>query len=332
MLSLLLFASNGVMSSHSQTVVSYSSARFDGRVLVVRLGPSSYGLSERFSPGPDINSNGRALLSLVHSGYSDADPDGKSALLSVTLTSKAVTLTNAEVQQLKDEGIIIGLGNLVLPTPTIAILDVQLRSNLKEEARIRKLLNLPQTIQIQSKVPIQIRWKGVPGKTLYDWLVAEQGLRFTFTTVSEISWKPLVDPLTTQSALEAWWKERFGEADRIKVTEGLLPITLDLLQHIGAIRSSRIPTHFDSESAIYFRHFRDVFVSVGEKDNDGSFSLIRAKLLSAEWTPGEVGLLSLSLRGFVGYSTGPDFIAYPELVKDLSGNSKGLDALRDDPG
>src|SRR5262245_24241822 len=79
------FADSLIGHTEAGSMPPVVSDRFDGRALILTLGGSRYYLeSPAASSVVDVLSQ-NPKISLVHSGYTAADPDGKSALLTLTL-------------------------------------------------------------------------------------------------------------------------------------------------------------------------------------------------------------------------------------------------------
>ena len=110
---------------------------------------------------------GRVDLGLVHSGYTRPDPDGRTALLSGTLCLAPMLPTPEELNVVSSRGASITIARFVRSELS---LDVRLALDVGQEARIRDSLRLPRHLELGASVPFQIRFTGVEGVQLYQWL------------------------------------------------------------------------------------------------------------------------------------------------------------------
>ncbi|HVL66346.1 MAG TPA: hypothetical protein VM364_03695 [Vicinamibacterales bacterium] len=151
-------------------------AGFDPRLLVVRRGAERYGVEGRMVM--EVAREGAEMqIGFIHAGYSAPDPDGRQAILTLTLTTAQASLTPADRQALHAKG--IRMDHRIQVAARGLELDVELPLDRAEEKRLRQAAGLPRSFKTAVSVPVQLRWKDTNGKELYDLLTdAVRGLRF----------------------------------------------------------------------------------------------------------------------------------------------------------
>lgn len=196
----------------AQLVAKYVDERYHGRVLVVTLGSNRYAMEQLVALVARPGAGGAPAIGLAHSGYSGLDLDEKSVLLTLTIQLISQTLSEPEKQSLKSEGISFAPDVLSLSKPTMVELDVVLPSDPVEEQRLRRELQLPKAVSSTASMTFQVRWKNVPGKTLYSWLTEQSGLHFRVSYSAPVSWRSTRAPMLPTGTVATWWTARFGNS------------------------------------------------------------------------------------------------------------------------
>lgn len=324
---IILFAtstwSQNVFSQDGTSIVSTSD---DGRTILIQLANQKYFAEAPLNLGAQTQGL-VAKIGLVHSGYSTSDPDGKSAILTLTLTQARQPLSPVEEAALMAQGYgKLGVGYVTGQAKEI-ILDISLPNNMVEESRIRGLLGLPRTIANPGSLfPVQIKWSNVPGKTLYAWLAGKGSLTFFIRYKTVLSGKLQSGDLVSADARQAWWTARFGSALKISTTDGLLPIMVDLLSFSSLWTPADSLIAVSKPTALALQRGLQYLNSLASVNADQSYSIERSAFVNSDWSFANIEVrLPAQPRSF--FSPGTMLQSMPSTVKDLSGNSKGLDAL-----
>lgn len=266
-------------------------------------------------------------LSFVHSGYTEEDVDGKSALLNAVLEVGEPHLSDSEISKLLQRGILDGNQQLHVIGPiTDGILDVRLPADVMEEARIRKTLSLPKPLKSGAKFPIQVKWDNVNGSTLYDWLTTDKGLKFVYFYKINVSGELYVDDKIPEKDRQNWWSKINGSTEVMKLAEGVSPVALDITKFYLSknIEKNHLLT---ADAARIYELLRKFITSNTRASTNGELEISKDDFLSTNWKNSSIQL-SINSRPGSNLSPGQAFLIHPNLVKDLSGNGVGLDALR----
>lgn len=260
---------------------------------------------------------GKPMAGLVHSGYTAEDPDGRNALLTVTLSISWRPIDAAKP---------------VVELPNEFTVDVAVPGDKDLEQKLKTNLRLPQEIKGKTiSYPLQMRLAGLEGKRLRELLTdKERGLTIV---VSGIAIRQVVEEVkvsATTDALEESWRRVVGAADSVRVSDVTDALVLDLLQS-GACHRLYGPSDEPATIADFA-----IVDALRERIKKGA----KANLL---------GTVALSKRDFVDnlsqgirlersfrlfhqvterFLPGQVFVQNPDLVKDLSTQAAtGLDAI-----
>jgi len=302
--------------------------KFDGRALVLQLGSTKSYISAPVSLAiaNDVTRNA-FQIGFVHSGYTAVDPDGKSAILTVTLQIAKRSLSKEEVQKLQTDGIAVMPPVINASSPQQIEIDVSLPSDVSEESRIKRLLKLPKSISgTSASIPFQIKWTDVPGKTLYKWLTDDSGLSFVLRYRSAIIGRLKVEELIPLLTRQSWWLSRNGGAEDMICREGLVPVVIDLLTFSGSWNQNSTVNTVKSTDGMGLQRAVQILSAVATQQGDQSLLLKKDAFLGADWESAKVDI-SVPVMPISTLLSGPTLLSVPDLVKDLSGSGKGLDAL-----
>ncbi|GLI97044.1 hypothetical protein Sbs19_08620 [Sphingobium sp. BS19] len=262
---------------------------------------------------------------LVHSGYSVIDPDGKVAVLSLTIVARRPNITAAEDQMLLQKGYLSGAGNYTGNTSTVSM-DVSLVSNPAEEARLRKLLKLPKVIQAGASLPLQIRWESRDGREIYNWLTKPDGLKFVLRYPLVISGMVKVDDFLPVDKRNAWWNALASGGSTLEFKEGVIPVAIDLLRSCGGLSSNASLLRMSQYEGLQLSRTISFLNKITKHGPSGMTFIERDDLLGPAWDSSDVASI-LQTVAAPELEAGAVFMVKPELVKDLSGTSKGLEGL-----
>jgi hypothetical protein len=260
----------------------------------ISLGPNRPGPAAPFAIG------------FSHLGYSEPDPDGQAATL--TLAVKPATRLGGP-----------GDSSIRVVEFVPRSLDVSLQANPAEEDRLRALLKLPRPVTTADSVaPFQIRWKAVPGTDLHGWLVGSQGLRWKLSGIVRTRLAMLRTERIEPSCVDAWW----SKAVRVQggLTQDLFWLATADLALAGCFQvqvASRASTVLTAE---YERNFIRRLHAGGAQVSLEQVKQAGAPLQTTTESEVEIPFA-------VTFSPGDFLLSRPEYVKDLSGDSVGLDAL-----
>jgi hypothetical protein len=310
---------------------------YGGRLIVWTAGDRRYVLEQpivlQVAPAPG---KPQTILQLgfIHSGYSAEDPDGRNAVLNVTVEMVKKPLTEKERQNAWMENLIINDTVRVL-APSEWWLDVVLPASMEEEARLRKALQLPRRLQADSSLPLSCRWQGVAGKVLAGWLTDPvKGLAFVLrpddksTDALTVRWDVGRRFQLAKEGLQEWWKKRAGEADTFRWVGGINLLAHDLLAN-GAVLADGAKVGLALSDAD-IRELHKRLQDISEDDKPGVMSVSKEKLFSLpSWTA--TSGVDTKVTRLPLVQPGATLEQNPVLIKDLSGDSKGLDALKKDP-
>lgn len=309
----------------------------DGRLLAWALGDKEFGTVQTarvlLSKGPGSD---KPALGFAHSGYSAEDPDGKNAILtfSVELVNVPATAEDKAALELKgakyDE-------DLAVENPSFTFVDISLTADLDEEKRLRTEQHLPRMIgDASARQPFSIRWKGVRGETLYKWLTDPTGglkVVFTDSKGAEAS-VPVVWTLYRTYSIDpvrlaAWWTSNVG----MRVTyawKGGVEVIAQSLIASGALLVDGAPATLE-DSEPEFKLLCEKIGSASEKLPKGVLKIAKPKFLGLA-SKGRLRTYAVvgGADALPAFSPGRKLLDFPAQVKDLTGESVGLDALKND--
>ena len=301
------------------------------KFLIWSLDDSRYAIIKPFTleVATKINSNS-PIIGFVHSGYTGADPDGKNAILNISIQNQKTSLRDEEKKELEDNGLIFNQ-NVKLSFVGEWELDVELPLDSIEADRIRMKLQFPKKISAQGLVlPVQIAWKDVNGSTLYEWITDKQGLQFVTRIPAKITWKMEFVPTLDQDKLNKWWNKYAGESEILQWHGGISPLILSLVSENclknsslpeEAIKVNEIVTFYPVLSNKIRNIIRDLENNIQELSRSDLFNLnlnFRKEIILT----GEVIVKSILRPGLILNS-------HPELVKDLTSNKSGLEVIKE---
>lgn len=270
-------------------------------------------------------------IGFVHSGYTASDPDGKSAMLTVTLQFSKGMISSKEKDVLTQEGALSFAPRYsALPAEEITV-DVSLPDDQAEESRVRAQLGFPKKIpSSNATLPIQILWKEVSGKTLYKWLTAAIGLSFKVHYNSTVSGDLNLTPLLSPETLQAWWTMRNGASEVMRSQEGPIPVALDILSSNSMLSGAASLLLLTNQDALLLSRVVQVINSVSTVQPDHAIVLTRSTFLAANWSQSGDSSIRLPMSPSTFDQPTALLVAHPELVKDLSGSGVGVGALLQD--
>ena len=266
-------------------------------------------------------------VGLTHSGYTAEDPDGRSALLNITVQPVRLPLTSAETNILASQNILLK-GSCRLALPTTWKLDVSLGVAGDEEQRIRRNLNLPNVLtQIGGALPLQIKWKDVPGPMLYEWLTnSTNGLKFTIKGQARVELDVIIRVTLDHEALTNWWVRHAGESSTISWIGGNEFIAISLIEEKCLLYDSKQPSVHTFDDPLLVELTSEIAKLV-KMSPDGLMSLAKTDILSWQWSSSRRTTISAVFPVSADIAPGALLLQNPDLVKDLSGNGKGLDGI-----
>jgi hypothetical protein len=307
---------------------------FGGRLLAWTAGPVRYAVGLPVVPAVAPGPGGGDALGLIHSGYSRPDPDGKNAVLNVTLQISRAALTPEERETARKAGLTFD-DAVRLAEPQAWWLDVALPADAAEEGRLREALQWPRKVAAGDRIPVSIRWTGVPGRRVFGWLTdSAAGLRFVLrpddprasglTILREVRRTASLDRVR----LTAWWRDRAGDADTFRWRGGIDLLVADLAA-AGALLVNGSPA---DPSAPESAQLAEKLKAAVTAEPSGVTALSKQKLLELPF-----GGTAIAARVTVvtpvlpETQPGPRLAANPKYIKDLSGTGVGLDPLKNDP-
>lgn len=294
-----------------------------GRAVSWRTADASLGAEQPERLGVAADGQGRLQLGFKHSGYTGEDPDGRSALLTITVGVDAAPLSATERQAMEARG--IRFDGSVAFSGAAPVLDVSCERCKDVAKQIRQSAGLPRSIQAPGGSPIQARFDDVPGQTLYDLLTAPDGLKFELSVPGKVNRRVELKTSLNPSAFAAWW-ERYSKDGVLEWSDDVDPLIASLIDEgaLTACLSSGQPC--GAPSAAYVEHARGLAPAAlppGE-----AATLQREDLLKVDWGWTETVNYGANTRVKLSISPGLLLKAHPELVKDLTNDMAGLDALK----
>lgn len=261
----------------------------------ISLGPNRPGPSAPFAIG------------FSHLGYSEPDPDGTAATL--TLAVKAATRLGNP-----------GDGSIRVVEFVPRSLDIILQANPSEESRLRAMLKLPRAITAADSVaPFQIRWQSVPGTDLHAWLVGPQGLKWRLSGIIRTRLAMFRTERINPDCADVWWSKTVPS--QASLTKDLLWLATADLARAGCFQ-----VHVASRAAAaltveYERNFIEKLRAVS--GHQVTLDHVKQAGLPVQTTSES----EIEIPFVVSFSPGDFLSTHAEYVKDLSGNSVGLDGL-----
>jgi hypothetical protein len=301
---------------------------WDGRVLVWQIGDQKYALQQPV--GIQISSDEHAIprLGLVHSGYTAQDPDGKTALLNVTVETVKKPLQSTEIDSLRASGMTMDGPVQLQYGPWI--LDVSLGDDKSEERRIRDRIGFPRQITPGlSSIPIQVRWENISGDQLYRWLTdSKVGFKVILRSNANGIFTIRRRLILVRDRTVAWFKSMSPESDEIEWLGDATPILQSMIGY-GCLE--------DAERPGSSLHLTDVVAEFSQLKQqldqhvikNGDYSSLKRSVLEQQDLVMEYEL-QVKVPVIIERSvwSGHALAAHPELVKDLSDDGKGIEALK----
>jgi hypothetical protein len=278
------------------------------------------------------SSAGIPTLGLVHSGYTAEDPCGKNAILTGTLKATNKPLSSDEKARLAKIGIKFGT-QISLPVGSDWWLDVSLPLDPGEELRLRKELKLPRKMTAtELEQPFSIRWEGIQGKKLYEWLTSEDGLKLVLrpdNASRELTalWQMGRSAKPDDAKLKEWWERNAGSSQTLEWTEGVEPL-IDSVVTAGCLKSENgvtlIPETAGPEVAVLTERVAKIL----SHPHIQPIRMSKSDFFRVDWsTRVDTYQLKAQIPSLPSLSPGVVLIGSPDLVKDLSGTGVGLKAL-----
>ncbi len=323
---MIVFVSKPTYADSSQDWIVLEA---DGRAIVWSIGQEKVGFEQPDHISISNRQGGDIEFGFAHSGYTEQDPDGKNAILTITIRRVDLPLTKNELQSLEKKGVSFDHNGEIFDLQEFE-LDVSLPSDIMEEDRIRKALHLPKTFEVVGQdLPIQIRWKDVPGERLHSWLVGPNGLSINLRgakqLVKPIGWVWEVDKL----AIKAWWDKHVPTGDTLTWSGGGLAFAASMFDS-GAIKLKNVDPLNTELTQAYLFELSKLVEEASQPIGVGLLQINSEKFFEIPWemegsTKGTSSLASIS-----SISPGLTAKKRPDLVKDLSGDGDGIDALLED--
>lgn len=253
--------------------------------------------------------DGKLALGFSHLGYSEPDPDGRVA-----------TLSFAIIPQLKAARTSTDIIHVVSFKPDF--IDISLPMAPVEEQRLRAALQMPRKITGQASLPFQVKWKGVDGNDLYEWLTNPQGLRWQLHGDLYLDLYYVVSEQLGAECTARWWTSAGLEQGDVVEVEPFILMTELLRQSCFETIASNANVA-TTVSAAYQTKFLNRLSAAGP--NPVSLTqILAAGSPVASQQQGKnvrVGLV-------ISFSPGVLLLANPSYVKDLSGSAVGLAGLK----
>lgn len=279
--------------------------------------------------------SGTLSLSFSHAGYTAEDPDGKQAVLTVTVLKKAQPLTADEKEKLTTAGYTLSDRLSILPIGEWK-LNLHLPAEANEEDRLRREQQLPRTIDAGIQ-PISLRWKDVPGKDLYRWLTHEDnGLALAISPFTDANHEILVEATFTRQSsaddtqLSKWWESHAGGNPSFRWRGGVGPLAVSIIE-FGCIKTPdngtlRLSDAFFEAEQLSERLKQVIVIDATTRVS----SITRERFDRLDWTfTGEYRVRASTAVG-PELRIGTLLLDHPELVRDLSGEGRGLEAILQD--
>lgn len=265
-----------------------------------------------------VSKEAKYSIGFSHLGYSEKDPDGKAASLTITL--RPFIPKNANPSSLVD-----GIGFEFLEFQATE-LDVTLKTDSAEEQRLKAALKLPRPIaELDASIPYQIKWKGVDGDQLHSWLTKSDGLRWIISGVAKLRLRVTVRERINSDCVKVWWERRVNGDP---VQESLLDpasVAMELLAD-GCLEVESASSISRSVSPQYLA----LVVSGLQKyfDPASKYASLTVERITTAAKPETFQQEAIALIRLKTVQIPGQFLsANPSYVKDLSGNSIGLDGL-----
>lgn len=308
----LLFATSAAVSTNASSVgvqdvdfIKFSEA--EKRISWVDVGEAEFPLAlslRRETPA------GRFSIGLVHLGYSAPDPDGKSATLTFAI-QPAVPPSPPGTTDLP-----VRVVNLSSTT-----IDISLDANPAEEARLRSILKLPRPVQVASSSVFQVKWRGVDGEMLYNWLVSQSGLRWRVNGLLHVAVEVVTSERIDDQCAAAWWDRRVSLPKATEIHADAFLVTSDLA-NAGCFVSNVLQKKTATASPLY----KDGFVK--KLNGPGANRFSYEAILQAGGVAETRQLREIDIPFTISFLPGGFLASNPAYVKDLSGSSIGLEGLR----
>lgn len=308
------------------------------RIIVWKLGAKQYAVVQpavlAIARLPDSD---KLALGLTHSGYSAEDPDGKNVILTLTLQLTNVPAGADDAAIMAQKGLTVNPDLSVL-NPDSWQLDISLPADAQEETRLRADLNLPRPIgEPGERQPLSLRWKNVPGARIYKWLTDPvNGLHIRYIGKDSdgadvaVQWNVKRSFSVSHDTLSDWWAMAAGNQSAYRWRGGIGPFAQSLIAQ-GAVSSDGQVLTLENGGAAYAMLSERV-KSIASDVGAGVLKIDKTTFLSLA---GIVQADPLTIESRIDadpkYLPGADLLTHPQYIKDLSGTSQGLMALKSDP-
>jgi hypothetical protein len=303
---------------------------WDGRVLAWDFEGSNYALEQPFSLRVRTDSlSGKYALTFVHSGYTELDPDGRAALLTIDVDTYNRPLISNEKIQLETQGFKFS-DEVKLIAPSNWYLNIELPADPTEEKRMQKAANLPRKIGTNPGTnPLQIKWVNIDGKILYEWLTDKAiGLRVTLIAdtkgVAQIFRKTNI----SIDKLKVWWDRIAGSANTITWGGDTKALVESIISSGCLVYDNNPKQSVSLVDALQELSILSVRIdAVAPLSTDGNRSISYKDLFALDWSVTITQNIDTPVRLHAEIYPGSILQKNPELVRDLSGTGKGLEAL-----
>lgn len=312
----------------SEIALCESPRSWNGRVILWDLGGKKYAIEQQFSLRIRIAATNKLALGFFHNGYTSEDPAGKAALMIVTLEMFKSPLSIEERAQIQHQGALFDEAFQLYQSSTWDI-NVELPADTNEENRIRMAANLPLKITPGANLPLQIRWDGVEGKTLFQWLTdPDSGLRIVLTSEASVEGNIKRKIAASQDKLNTWWKRIAGDASSIAWRGDAKPLVANVISNECMLymneptRTLELIDSFHEAQILAER-----LVGISDAAVPGWKQLKRKALLEMDWSVESQFQLNTFVKIRMEIQPGLFLLENPDLVEDQSGLGIGLKAI-----
>lgn len=272
-------------------------------------------------------------LGFVHSGYTEEEPAGRTALLTISIVPAMTGLDSADRDALQSSGVVVS-DSLTFIDNGSPELDVECEAQAACGDDIRAAWHLPMALpSTGATTPFQYRWRNADGPTLFQLLTDAAGLRLVVRARGTLQARMHIQTRFAPVAFDRWWRTIAGASTTLSWRGDAPWLILSSVssQVVDVFADGWMPARpltLSDDLSDFVRTLAPRIDAVSTRARHGRRTVTHEALRNLDWSSRRDVTLSTPWELESEVSPGAVLLSHAELVKDLSGGGKGLGALR----